>query len=108
MATGQTARNAELPDEAALDSGLSHLGFFYRDQRDYLARIEAFTSAGHASGEPVFIAVPGDKFSVLRERLGGPVRSADMAEMGPQPSPDHPGDTGLHRRPPRKAGPLRR
>src|SRR5215471_18033054 len=86
MATGQTARNAELPDEAALDSGLSHLGFFYRDQRDYLARIEAFTSAGHASGEPVFIAVPGDKVSVLRERLGGPVRSADMAEMGRNPA----------------------
>ena len=86
MATGQTARNAELPDEAALDSGLSHLGFFYRNQRDYLARIEAFTSAGHASGEPVFIAVPRDKFSVLRERLGGPVRSADMAEMGRNPA----------------------
>ena len=86
MATGQTARNAELPDETALDGGLSHLAFFYRDQRDYLSRIEAFVSAGHASGEPVFIAVPGDKGSLLRDNLGGPIRYADMAELGRNPA----------------------
>jgi len=86
MVTGQTARSAEMPDEAAVDGGLSHLAFFYRDQRDYLSRIEEFASAGHAAGEPAFIAVPGDKASLLRDHLGGPVRYADMAELGRNPA----------------------
>jgi len=86
MVTGQTARSAGMPDDAALDGGLNHLAFFYRDQRDYLARIDAFASAGHASGEPVFIAVPGDNGSLLRDNLGGPIRYADMAELGRNPA----------------------
>ena len=86
MVTGRTARSAEMPDEAAVDSGLSHLAFFYRDQRDYLARIGAFASAGHAGGEPAFIAVPGDKASLLRDHLDGPVRYADMTELGRNPA----------------------
>jgi len=86
MVTGRTARSAEMPDEAAVDGGLSHLAFFYRDQRDYLARIEEFAGAGHAAGEPAFIAVPGDKASLLRDHLGGPVRYADMAELGRNPA----------------------
>jgi len=75
-----------MPDGAAMDGGLSHLAFFYRGQRDYLARIDAFASAGHASGEPVFIAVPGDKASLLRDNLSGPIRYADMAELGRNPA----------------------
>ena len=86
MVTGRTARSAEMPDEAAVAGGLSHLALFYRDQRDYLARIEEFTSAAHAGGEPAFIAVPGDKASLLRDHLGGPVRYADIAEMGRNPA----------------------
>ena len=86
MVTGRTARSAEMPDEAAVDGGLSHLAFFYRDQRDYVARIEEFAGAGHAAGEPAFIAVPGDKASLLRDHLGGPVRYADMAELGRNPA----------------------
>jgi len=87
MVTGRTARSAGMPDEAAVDGGLSHLALFYRDQRDYLARIGEFASAGHAGGEPVFIAVPGDKASLLRDHLGdGPVRYADMAELGRNPA----------------------
>jgi len=75
-----------MPDGAAMDGGLSHLACFYRGQRDYLARIDAFARAGHASGEPVFIAVPGDKASLLRDNLSGPIRYADMAELGRNPA----------------------
>jgi len=90
-----------MPDEAAVDGGLRHLALFYRDQRDYLARIGEFTSTGHAGGEPVLIAVPGDKASLLRDHLGGNVRYADMTELGRNPAriipevrdfiDDHPG-----------------
>jgi anti-sigma regulatory factor (Ser/Thr protein kinase) len=86
MVTGRTARSAQMPDEAAVDGGLSHLAFFYRDQHDYLARIGEFASAGHASGEPVFIAVPGDKASLLRDHLDGSIRYADMSELGRNPA----------------------
>jgi anti-sigma regulatory factor (Ser/Thr protein kinase) len=86
MVTGQAARSASTPDGAAVGGGLSHMAFFYRDQRDYLARIRAFASAGYASGEPVFIAVPGDKTSLLADHLDGRVRYADMAELGRNPA----------------------
>jgi anti-sigma regulatory factor (Ser/Thr protein kinase) len=86
MVTGQTAQGAEMPGEAALDGGLSHLAFFYRDQRDYLAQIQAFARAGQEHGEPVFIAVPEDKGRLLRERLGERIRYADMARLGRNPA----------------------
>jgi anti-sigma regulatory factor (Ser/Thr protein kinase) len=86
MVTGRAARSARAPDEAAVDGGLSHLAFFYRDQRDYLAQIEAFARAGQENGEPVFIAVPGDKGGLLADHLDGHVRYADMAELGRNPA----------------------
>jgi anti-sigma regulatory factor (Ser/Thr protein kinase) len=86
MVTGQTARSAGMPDRAATGQGLSHLAFFYRDQRDYLAEIEAFARAGHANGEPVFIAVPESKGRLVRERLDGHIRYADMAQLGRNPA----------------------
>jgi anti-sigma regulatory factor (Ser/Thr protein kinase) len=88
MVTGQAAQGAEMPGEAA-GGGLSHLAFFYRDQRDYLARIEAFAGAGLVNGEPVFIAVPGGKGTMLREHLDGEsgrLRFADMAQLGRNPA----------------------
>jgi anti-sigma regulatory factor (Ser/Thr protein kinase) len=84
--TGQTAQNAEMPDEAAIGGDLSHLAFFYRGQPDYLAQIRAFARDGLENGEPVFIAVPGDKGSLLREHLGGGIRYADMAQLGRNPA----------------------
>jgi anti-sigma regulatory factor (Ser/Thr protein kinase) len=86
MVTGQTAQSAEMQDQAALDGGLSHLAFFYRDQRDYLAQIQAFARAGQEHGEPVFIAVPEDKGRLLREHLGERIRYADMARLGRNPA----------------------
>jgi anti-sigma regulatory factor (Ser/Thr protein kinase) len=49
---------------------LSHLAYFYDDERDYLSYLSAFTRAGLRNAEPVFVAVPGRKAALLRERLG--------------------------------------
>ena len=86
MVTGQTAQSAGMPDGAAVDGGLSHRAFFYRGQRDYLAQIQAFARGGLANDQPVFIAVPGDKVTLLREHLGGHIRYADMARLGRNPA----------------------
>jgi anti-sigma regulatory factor (Ser/Thr protein kinase) len=89
MVTRQTAQRANVPGTAAAGGGLGHLAFFYRDQRDYLAQIPAFASAGLAHGEPVFIAVPRRSGSVLREHLGGEteqLRYADMERLGRNPA----------------------
>jgi anti-sigma regulatory factor (Ser/Thr protein kinase) len=103
MVTRQTTRDARMPDTAAGDGGFSHLAFFYRDQRDYVARIRAFARAGLAGGEPFFIAVPGRKHGLLREHLDGwgDVRYSDMEHLGRNPAriipevrgfiDDHPG-----------------
>lgn len=72
--------------EAALDGGLSHEAFLYRHERDYLARIAAFAAAGREAGEPVFIAVPGPRCTLLRDHLGGGIRYADMADLGRNPA----------------------
>jgi anti-sigma regulatory factor (Ser/Thr protein kinase) len=75
-------------DEAVAHGGLTHLAFFYRDQAEYLARIEAFARDGLANAEPVFVAVPGDKALLVRTRLGGAsgqVSYGDMAELGRNP-----------------------
>jgi anti-sigma regulatory factor (Ser/Thr protein kinase) len=86
MVTGQAARGAMMP---ASSSDVSHLAFFYRDERDYLARIQAFAGAGLANGEPVFIAVPGEKGTLLRDHLGEGTRRlryADMRQLGRNPA----------------------
>lgn len=85
MVTGQTARSGAMPDQPAAGE-LSHQAFFYRGQRDYLARIQAFARAGLAHDEPVFIALPGQQGSVLREHLGERVRHADMERLGRNPA----------------------
>lgn len=89
MVTGQTPRSAATPRQPAIGDGASHLAFFYRSQRDYLAQIEAFAGAGSANGDAVFIAVPGDKGRLLRDHLGGHTpspRYADMAQLGRNPA----------------------
>jgi anti-sigma regulatory factor (Ser/Thr protein kinase) len=89
MATGQAARSAAMPRQPAVGDGVSHVAFFYRGQRDYLARIQAFVAGGLANGEAVLIAVPGDKGDLLREHLGDGTRRlhyADMAQLGRNPA----------------------
>jgi anti-sigma regulatory factor (Ser/Thr protein kinase) len=75
-------------DEVIAHGGLTHLAFFYRDQAEYLARIQAFAQDGLANAEPVFVAVPGDKGRLVRTQLGGgsgQVAYGDMAELGRNP-----------------------
>lgn len=74
---------------AATSGGLSHHALFYRDQREYLACITAFVRSGLASAEPVFIAVPGCRASLVSEQLGEDWRHlayVDMAETGRNPA----------------------
>jgi anti-sigma regulatory factor (Ser/Thr protein kinase) len=88
MVSGQMAHSAGMPDTHPA-GGLHHLAFFYRDPDDYLARILAFTRAGLANGEAVFIAVPAGKGSLLRQHLGGATgqpRYTDMAQLGRNPA----------------------
>lgn len=73
----------------SLGGDLRHHALFYRDQREYLAGITAFARDGLACAEPVFIAVPGDRYRLVSERLGGGSRQvayADMAETGRNPA----------------------
>jgi anti-sigma regulatory factor (Ser/Thr protein kinase) len=88
MATWQAAQGDTTPETTRSQGGFSHLAFFYRDERDYLTQLAAFADAGLASGEPVFIAVPGRKGGLLREHLAesGDLRFADMVQLGRNPA----------------------
>ena len=59
------------PGSGAAGGGesLSHLAYFYDDQRDYLSYLSAFALEGVRHAEPVFVSVPGHKAGLLRERL---------------------------------------
>src|SRR5215471_9086665 len=68
---------------------LSHLAYFYDDERDYLSYLSAFARAGLRNAEPVFVAVPGRKAALLRERLGAEshlLRYGAIAETGRNPA----------------------
>jgi anti-sigma regulatory factor (Ser/Thr protein kinase) len=88
MATWQAAQGDTTPNTTCGHGGFSHLAFFYRGERDYLTQLTAFAAAGLASGEPVFIAVPGRKGGLLREHLAESeeLRFADMAQLGRNPA----------------------
>lgn len=71
------------------DESLSHLAYFYDDERDYLSYLSAFALAGLRNTEPVFVAVPGRKSALLRERLGAEsplLRYCAIAETGRNPA----------------------
>jgi anti-sigma regulatory factor (Ser/Thr protein kinase) len=88
VATCQAAPDGTTPNPPRRYGGLSHLAFFYRDERAYTRRLAAFADAGLASGEPVFIAVPGPRGGLLREHLAesGDLSFADMEELGRNPA----------------------
>jgi anti-sigma regulatory factor (Ser/Thr protein kinase) len=68
---------------------LSHLAYFYDDERDFLSYLSAFAIAGLRNAEPVFVAVPGRKAELLRERLGAEshlLRYSAIAETGRNPA----------------------
>jgi anti-sigma regulatory factor (Ser/Thr protein kinase) len=62
-----------------------HPALFYRGIDEYLAGTLSSIEEGLAAGEPVAVAVPGDKLEPLRAGLGGSasrVRLIDMARAG--------------------------
>src|SRR5690348_10364841 len=68
---------------------LSHAVLFYRSQDEYTDRIAAFVRAGLDQGEPVLIALPGDRAKAIDASLDsapGEVAFADMAELGRNPA----------------------
>jgi len=68
---------------------LNHLAYFYDDERDYLSYLSALALAGLRNAEPVFVAVPGRKAALLRERLGGEshlLRYGAITETGRNPA----------------------
>jgi anti-sigma regulatory factor (Ser/Thr protein kinase) len=79
------------PGDGAAGGGesLSHLAYFYDDERGFLSYLSAFAIAGLRNAEPVFVAVPGRKAELLRERLGAAshlLRYGAIAETGRNPA----------------------
>jgi anti-sigma regulatory factor (Ser/Thr protein kinase) len=95
LAAQQPGRTPQRPEGGAAaggadgHDGLTHLAYLYDDERDYLSYLSAFAGAGLRNAEPVFVAVPGRRAALLRERLGAEsplVRYGAMAETGRNPA----------------------
>jgi len=70
-------------------AGLRHLAFFYRTRAEYLATLKHFVAGALGRGEPVYVAVPGDRLEALRAALATDAHRvvfADMADLGRNPS----------------------
>lgn len=70
-----------------------HSALFYHSQREYLEFVVRFVADGFAVGEPVLVAVPGDRLSLLRPELnaaraGAPaeLRLVDITDVARNPS----------------------
>lgn len=65
-----------------------HPAFFYRSDDEYLAVLVPFVTGGLAEGQPVAVAVPGQRLAVLRAALGDDadgITMIDMTEAGRNP-----------------------
>jgi hypothetical protein len=71
---------------------LTHEALFYSDVEEFLLGTLAFVRDGLAAGQPVLVAVPEPRLSLLRAELaeaaapGGAVRLVDMVEVGRNPN----------------------
>jgi anti-sigma regulatory factor (Ser/Thr protein kinase) len=89
MMNWRDAPSGAAAGRAAGNNGLNHLAYLYDDERDYLSCLSAFAQAGLRSAEPVFVAVPGRRAALLRERLGAEsplLRYGVMTETGRNPA----------------------
>lgn len=71
-----------------------HPALFYRDAGEYLEGTVSFVREGLAAGEPVAVAVPGDRLRLIKDALGDDadaVRLLDMREAGRNPGRIIPG-----------------
>jgi anti-sigma regulatory factor (Ser/Thr protein kinase) len=76
------------------DDAFSHPACFYRDDAEYLESTLAFVRDGLAAGEPVAVAVPGERLARLHNALGplaDGVHFTDMASAGRNPGRIIPG-----------------
>lgn len=65
-----------------------HPAFFYRSDDEYLATLVPFIADGLSNGDPVAVAVPGERLVLLQEALGDlatHVQLVDMAHAGRNP-----------------------
>ncbi|SCF93696.1 MEDS: MEthanogen/methylotroph, DcmR Sensory domain [Streptomyces sp. DconLS] len=72
----------------------AHPALFYGGPRAYLDGTVPFVRAAPAAGEPVAVAVPGEKLALIRDALGAEreeVRFLDMREAGRNPGRIIPG-----------------
>jgi SAM-dependent methyltransferase/anti-sigma regulatory factor (Ser/Thr protein kinase) len=79
---------SSLDHGAAEKAGLVHTALLYSGTDDYLDGILRFIRHGVAVGEPVLVAVPGERTELVRARLGAPagcVRFVNMADAGANP-----------------------
>ena len=66
-----------------------HEGLYYTALDEYLAGVVSFVRDGLAAGDPVLVAVPGDRHESIRDALGADadmVRFVDMADAGRNPN----------------------
>ncbi|MBO3751729.1 MEDS domain-containing protein [Streptosporangiaceae bacterium NEAU-GS5] len=73
----------------AVASEFRHLAMFYTSVEEYLRGVLEFVDMKSAQDEPVFVAVPGERMSLIRDRLGAradEMTFADMTAMGRNPA----------------------
>ncbi|RFS82470.1 sensor histidine kinase [Actinomadura spongiicola] len=83
-----------LPRDPLVPPAFYHPALFYRGDEEYLAGTVPFIRAGREAGEPVAVAVPGDRLTVLRDAVGdmaAEVSWLDMSEAGRNPGRIIPG-----------------
>ncbi|MBD0417651.1 MEDS domain-containing protein [Streptomyces sp. TRM S81-3] len=88
--SGHRAPAAPRQDAGPFD----HPALFYGDEREYLDGTVPFVREALAAGEPVAVAVPGERLTLIRDALGADadgVRLLDMREAGRNPGRIIPG-----------------
>lgn len=68
--------------------GYDHSAFFYHSEREYVDRLVQFIEDGLDQGQPILLAVPGDKLASLSSALGHvavEVTMADITDFGRNP-----------------------
>jgi anti-sigma regulatory factor (Ser/Thr protein kinase) len=61
--------------------GFQHEALFYTDDQDFLAGALPFVREGVARGEAVLVALPGERLTLLRDRLGATADDVDFLDM---------------------------
>jgi anti-sigma regulatory factor (Ser/Thr protein kinase) len=77
------------PETGRTEFGETHVALFYRGAEDYAEGVCRFVEPALNAGDPVAIAVPGQRAGLLQERLAeraDPIEFLDMVELGRNPA----------------------